>query len=168
MKKSHIIAITSIVVASSLLNQVSFARGFGSFKQQGCSFGIQQDRGNLSQNENSRIVRLAPILGLTDEQTAEIQSILDANKEQMEIIRNSIKEIRNTLNEQSMSSEYNEENVLALADQVSNIVVLKSKERFDIAQILTNEQKQKLEEMRHFFEHRDGHNALERSERAAS
>lgn len=156
MKKSHIFAVTSIVVASSLLNQVSFARGFGSLRQQGCSSGIQQDRGNLSQNENSRIVRLAPILGLTDEQIAEIQSIIDANKEQIEITKNAIKEIRSTLKEQFMVGEYNEENVLALADQVSSIVVLKSKERFDILQILTDEQKQKLEEMRHLFEQRRG------------
>jgi Spy/CpxP family protein refolding chaperone len=103
-------------------------------------------------------------LGLTDEQITEIQSILDANKEQKEATKNSIKEIHTALKEQSMTGEYNEEKVQTLANHISTMVVLKSKERFNIIQILTDEQKSKLEEMLTFFKSRRGHSGADEPE----
>ncbi len=158
MKKSNITLITLLV--SLCLSQTSFARGFGGFNQ--------ESRGGStpsSQNESSRILRIAPILGLSDAQVTEIEVIIDANKEDISVLKEAINELRTTLKDQGMAGEYDAENVRLLADtlasHIADIVVIKAGERNAIMQLLTAEQLEKLQEMRTFFGNRHNQDVTE-------
>lgn len=157
MKKKYILAATSIILGASMISQTSFARGFEFNKQNSSPLhhkSIQQD------DESSRVLRLARVLGLTDEQVTNIQTILDTNEEQKLTTKALIEESRNALREQALAGVYDESSVQELADLISSIVILKHKERFDIAQILTDEQKEKLEQMQQFFENKRGNSSF--------
>lgn len=157
MKKLNITLMTLLV--SLCLSQASFARGFGGYNQG--SRGATQS----SQNESSRILRIAPILGLSDAQVAEIEVIIDANKEDISVLKGAINELRTTLKDQGMAGEYDAENVRLLADtlasHIADIVVIKAEERNAIMQLLTAEQLEKLQEMRTFFGNRHNQDVTE-------
>ena len=164
MKKSFIIFATSTVLASSILSTASVARGFGGFGNRGMEpqTSGQNDhrfeRRRASVNENQRLLRLAPVLNLSEEQIAEIEAIQEDQKEQTEAIQEAMKVAQESLRELSQSETYNEEEATALATSIGGLVsqhvALNSRSRFDTSQVLTVEQKAQLEEIRNAFRSR--------------
>jgi len=158
MKKSVILLATTIALATSIVSTPSFARGFGGQTGQGGQrFGQRPSSGG----ENQRLLRLASVLNLTDEQVTEIEAIQEAQKEPAETIREETKSARESLRELLQTGVYDEVEVVATADVIGGLVaqrvVLESKARFDISQVLTAEQNAQLEGLRKTFEsHRGG------------
>ncbi len=158
MKKSLILLASTIALATSIVSTPGFARGFGGQAGQG---GQQFGGRPSSGGENQRLLRLASVLNLTDEQVAEIEAIQEAQKEPSETIREETKSARQLLRDLLEAGAYDEAEVAALADVIGDLVaqrvVLESKARFDISQVLTAEQNAQLEDLRKTFEsHRGG------------
>jgi Spy/CpxP family protein refolding chaperone len=164
MKKSLILFATTIALATSIFSTPSFARGFGGQTGQGeqqfwqrPGLGDQQfGQRPGSGGENQRLLGIASVLNLTNEQVAEIEAIQEAQKEPSETIREETESARQSLRELLQAGAYGEAEVAALADVVGDLVsqrvVLKSKAWFDISQVLTAEQNAQLENLRKTFE----------------
>ena len=170
MKKSLIVLATTAVLASSLISTSSFARGFGGLPGRGgerpenvqgerpadaqSSQQFGQRRGG-SQSPEQRLLRLTRVLDLSDEQVTAIEAIQEAQKEQAEGIREAMKVARESLRALGQAETYNEGDVATLAegmgDLVTELIILKTKSKFDVFQVLTAEQEAWLEEMRNAF-----------------
>lgn len=166
MKKSLIVVATTAALAVSMVSTSSFARSFGGFSGRGMerqSFGQggQQFRQRSGSNsENQRLHRLASVLNLTDEQIAEIEAIQEAKKEPVEAIKEGMKSARQSLRDLLQTGTYDEAEVATSAEVIGDLVaqrvILESRARFDISQVLTAEQNSQLEELRNAFRSRRG------------
>jgi Spy/CpxP family protein refolding chaperone len=167
MKKSLFILATTTALAVSMISTSSFARGFGGFSGRGMerqSFGQggQQFRQRSgSDSENQRLLRLASVLNLSDEQIAAIGAIQEVQKEPAEAIREGMKSARQSLRDLLQLGTYDEAEVAisaeVIGDLVAQRVILELKARFDISQVLTAEQNSQLEDLRKTVEsHRRG------------
>lgn len=173
MKKSLVILAATSAIAISSISTPSFARGFGNTSGQGMeqhsqgkkanggqkhrNNGQTADRRAESDSESNRLLKLSRTLDLSDEQAAEIESIHTDQMEELKTVKEDMKTARQSLHELSESS-YDEAAVAAAAetigDLVTDIIVLKSKEKYDISQVLTEEQASKLRETRSAFSNR--------------
>ena len=165
MKKSLIALATTVVLASSLVSTTSVARGFpgrGGERPENIQAGQVNQQGEQpseqhhgSGNLEHRLLRLTRILNLSDDQITVITSIQDSQKEPMARIKEDMKSARESLKALIQADIYDEEAIATIAATigllVTELTVLKSKGKFDIYQVLTDEQQVSLEELIHVF-----------------
>jgi Spy/CpxP family protein refolding chaperone len=148
MKKSVILLVTTLALATSIISTPSFARGFGG----------QGGQRPSSVDVNQGLLNLASVLNLTDEQIAEIEAIQEAQKEPAEANKEATEVARQSLRDMLKAGEYDEVEVATLADVIGDLVtqrvILESKAKFDISQVLTAEQREQLEDLLKTFESR--------------
>lgn len=102
--------------------------------------------------------RIAKELNLSDEQKTQIKQIMEAEKEKVHPIFESLKENRQKMEELTANGNFDETKVKQLADEqgslTSLLIVEKERTKSQIFQILTAEQREKAKAMKEKFEER--------------
>ncbi len=146
MKKNIIFAAIALVTLSIGSVLVFAQRGGG-----GDDFGRGGRGGFL-------FGRLAKELNLSDEQKAQIKQIMDAEKEKVQPIFESLKENRQKMEALTADGNFDETKVKQLADEQGSLTALmiveKERIKSQIFQILTVEQREKAKAMKEKFEER--------------
>ena len=98
------------------------------------------------------IDRMAEKLNLNDEQRASMQTIVEQSKPEISALREKMRENRKLLKELAHKSPFNEAEVRKLAnaqgDLKAEMIVLRMQQRSKISEVLTEEQRAQMKEMR--------------------
>ena len=149
MKKSFKTLLATALVVSSLgiAGQVA-AMPYGGGPD-GCMRGGQK-MGPGGKGFN--VERMTRKLNLTDEQSTQVQAIVDGYSEQMTDLRTKMQENRETLREFARQTPFDEAEVRKLADEQGDLkadmIVLRAQQRSEINAILTDEQREQMQSMR--------------------
>ena len=115
--------------------------------------------GHGGHHRGNGMMHVMKSLDLSKEQRASIQTIMQAQRDKMQSNRTQMQEIRKSLHEQVMSSQFDANKVRALADAKAKIMADMTVQRVEsmnrIRHVLTPEQAAKLDSMRkeHGFRH---------------
>ena len=149
MKKSTIAYVLSALMAGSLVAVTpAFAergKGHGGFG--GGGHHIMHGR-----TSDAYIERLAARLDLSQDQLTTLRAIVDATRSEERALRDRIRESRNELRALVDAGSVNEADVRPLAEiqgqAMADLIVLRTKVKSDIQNVLTAEQREQLERMR--------------------
>jgi protein CpxP len=101
--------------------------------------------------KHHRFKRLAKALELTDEQKAQAKTIHENAKDQMDVHKASLKSYREELKAIIAGNDFDSQAILDLRAKYKftfdQIALIKAKEKYDFLQLLTPEQKDKLQKM---------------------
>jgi|GEM_PF-5116805 len=152
MKKTLNILAASVVIGALILSTESIARGFGGVSSNGDQSVKLRPH---APDSGQRLLRLTRALDLSDEQIAAIKDIQDGKQQQIEALKQSIKQAREAIATLVHADTYQENEAAVQAakigDLVTKLILLKSKCKFDVLQILTPEQQARQEEMQNAF-----------------
>ncbi|HMS38981.1 MAG TPA: Spy/CpxP family protein refolding chaperone [Pyrinomonadaceae bacterium] len=125
------------------------------FAQRG---GGEFGRGHGGRGGEFLFGRIAKELNLSDEQKTQIKQIMDAEKEKIKPIFESLKENRQKMQALTADRNFDEAKVKQLADEqgslTSLLIVEKERTKSQIFQVLTVEQREKAKAMKEKFEER--------------
>ena len=111
-------------------------------------------------------------LDLTDEQKAQIKTIMQASKENSKPLREQVKATREKLQMLAESGNFDQARIQALADEqgklTAQMIVEKEKVKSQISAILTAEQKAKAAEMKAQFKQKREERMRKRADRRAA
>ena len=103
-------------------------------------------------DDESRMERMAEVLGLTQEQRTTVRAIIDKARPQKRELRDKLRENRKQLNALVQAGTPNESEVRRIADAqgrtTADMIVLRTKVRTEINAVLTPEQREKMQNMR--------------------
>ena len=143
-----ILALTTLGFAASS-TAMPYGNGPGD-----CGRGMH--RGNpaaMQENDPGFMIdRMTRRLDLTPEQSKQVETIVKETQQQMNDARKNIKENRKKLHELMQQDEYNEADIRKIADELgelkSDMIVLRSQQMHKIREILTEEQRARMNDMR--------------------
>lgn len=154
MNKTTIALVTAVLVGATAIAAPVIARPDGGFGD--CGYKMHRGGGH-----EHHFDRLAERLELTDEQRSTVQAIVDEAKPKMREIKDQMRENRRSLRELTSQPDATDEQIRALADaqgtQLTELIVLRTKMRADIAATLTPEQLERFQDMRSGHRHKHRH-----------
>ena len=153
MKKLSTTALASVLALSSLgfvASSYAMPSGEGYEKcmhgKHGKGYGEKHGRRGFD------IDRMAEKLNLSDEQRTSMQAIIDESKPEITALREKMRETRKQLKQLAHTNPYNEAEVRKLADAQGDLkaemIVLRMQQRSKISNVLTEEQRTQMKEMR--------------------
>jgi protein CpxP len=160
MKKltKSLLAMTLVVSSVGLVTVVSampFADGPGCGRA-GHYTAHSKHHGGRGPN----LERLADRLDMTEQQRAEIKTMLDDSRQQMKGLREQMRANRAQLRDLTQQAEFDEAAVRNVADEQGDLkaemIVLRARQRHEMKAVLTDEQRVKLDEMWQRKNHRGG------------
>lgn len=153
MKKLSTTALASILALSSLgFVASSYAMPSGEGYEK-CMHGKHgKGHGEKHGRRGFDIDRMAEKLNLSDEQRASMQAIVDESKPEITALREKMRDNRKQLKELAQTSPFNEAEARKLADAQGDLkadmIVLRMQQRSKMHDILTEEQRMQMKEMR--------------------
>jgi Spy/CpxP family protein refolding chaperone len=103
-------------------------------------------------DHESRIERMADVLGLTKDQRDAVRAIVDKSRPQQRALRDTLRENRKQLHAQMQQGTPSASEMRKVADAqgraIADMIVLRTKTQADINAILTQEQREQFLEMR--------------------
>jgi len=112
-----------------------------------------------------RMERMIKHLELSDEQATQVRSIRDSYQPKMQALREKMQENRKQLREEMHAETIDQEKVKKLADKMGDLkadkIILRAEKRNKIHNVLTNEQREKMKEMkeRRGYKYKHGHHS---------
>lgn len=141
--------VSAILVGSLVLPGFALAeneqvtQGYTHHHEKGC----QHERGMRDGSE--RLQRMQEHLGLNEQQVKQIGDIIATSKSERQALRKASKDVRQKLQAVLQSEQPDQAQIRKLADEQGRIkadmIVLHSKQRTAINQVLTPEQRQKMQ-----------------------
>jgi Spy/CpxP family protein refolding chaperone len=150
------LAAAALMVAPAFAQGGPGGGGWGQGGQGGGSWGQRGPAGGHGLGFFERMLpRVAEEIGLTDEQLAEIQTIIDEARPAIEELTDQLRTLRMERRENHDPAVFNEFETRSFAQQKADVevevMVVVDKTRAEVLQVLTEEQRQQLEEMRGNF-----------------
>jgi len=143
--------VTSLLVSSVGLVTIASAKSFGD----GPGCGRSSHHAGQGRHEGGKgryLERLARRLNMTDEQRAEIETVLHGSREQMAELRDEMRTNRAQIRELVSQADFDETAVRGMADKQGDLkaemIVLRARQRSEMKALLTDEQIAQLDEMR--------------------
>jgi len=157
MKKLLAFAIVAILLVSTL-SVVAFANHVSKNASVDAMFALD-NKGKGDHPFIRRILnRIADRLDLTDEQRAQIRQILEKERPVVQPLLEDAKATRQQILAATANGTFNEEQITALANHqaqnMAKLIVERERVKTQIYQVLTPEQRKKVEEMKERFEQR--------------
>ena len=135
-----ILAVTALLVLASITITAAQGPGHG-----GKGHHSRGERGDMLQQALQR-------LDLTDEQKASVKALFESHRDAMQAERDTLREARQALRQETQSETFNEAAIRELSVQVhateTDMAVARASLHNQVLQLLTEEQRAELKEMR--------------------
>lgn len=156
MSKSIKAVLIAIALTGSVAAGIAVANPGGD--AQSCGRGHHaMGYGRHHSDHESRIERMADVLGLTQEQRDAVRAIIDKSRPQKRALRDTLSEHRRQLRALTQQGIPSEGEVRQIADAqgraIADMIVLRTRIQSDINAVLTQEQREKMQEMRKRHHH---------------
>jgi Spy/CpxP family protein refolding chaperone len=153
-------SIKAVLIATALTGSVAAGVALANPRGdvEGCGRGQHaMGSGRHHGDHESRMERMADVLGLTKEQRDAVRAIVDKSRPQKRALRDTLRENRRQLRALMQAGTPSESEVRKIADAqgrvMADMIVLRTKTRAEINAVLTQEQREKIQNMRKWRRH---------------